>query len=343
MSRIYQYDKNQTYSSNLNQANLEREKRFNERANEIAKDKMAMDKLKNEMDAEEQFQKQQKKELQNQQFQEYKNYINQKYSQNPNEREQLNIKVGGEKRLIKLPSYNKQMEDLCINPTNTKLNYSQLPKTPISNYSEAGRRYQRGYSHGYNILTGEIYNNKPQTANEKRVYQNDQYINQNPNIQNQEEIPEQREQNYYQEMQRQPIPQQSKGEYKRYDDYINMLKQKESEEKQRYLNQQMISQPPKENYNSQDRENQLRMLKEKEYQEYMAQMQKQEEEEYLKYQQLMAEKERKERIQQNEYNQQYQCQYQQPMNEERCPQQECIDNMEKTNSGNDYYQQKKNK
>ena len=48
------------------------------------------------------------------------------------------------------------MDNLCINPTREK----NIPTTPVINYSEMGRNYQKGYSHGYNIITGEVYSNK---------------------------------------------------------------------------------------------------------------------------------------------------------------------------------------
>ena len=46
------------------------------------------------------------------------------------------------------------MENLCLNPTRNTNVYAH---TPVPNFSEQGLRFQRGYSHGYNILTGEAY------------------------------------------------------------------------------------------------------------------------------------------------------------------------------------------
>ena len=36
-------------------------------------------------------------------------------------------------------------------------NENLFPQNQFINFSQAGRNYQRGYSHGYNILTGEIF------------------------------------------------------------------------------------------------------------------------------------------------------------------------------------------
>ena len=51
------------------------------------------------------------------------------------------------------------MENLCLNPTRNTNVYAH---TPVPNFSEQGLRFQRGYSHGYNILTGEVYSSEPQ-------------------------------------------------------------------------------------------------------------------------------------------------------------------------------------
>lgn len=152
MSRVAQYDKNETYLNNLSSGNYKREKRMKDEQDEIARDKEAMDRLRKELKEEELYEKNRKKQLKEQQFQEYSNYMRQKYSVAPDNRESLNIKLGGENRFIKKPSYNQQMDNLVLNP----MRQAVTPNEPFHNYSRAGRDYQRGNSHGYNILTGEI-------------------------------------------------------------------------------------------------------------------------------------------------------------------------------------------
>ena len=85
----------------------------------------------------------------------------QKYSTPPQYREKLNIKLGGEQRNIRKTNYNDEMDNLCLNPTNQK--YEEYPNA--INYSDMGRKYQKGYSHGYNIITGEVYSNKNNYTN----------------------------------------------------------------------------------------------------------------------------------------------------------------------------------
>ena len=64
------------------------------------------------------------------------------------------------------------MENLCLNPTRNTNVYAH---TPVPNFSEQGLRFQRGYSHGYNILTGEAYS--PELKQEK----SNQNVNNNNN------------------------------------------------------------------------------------------------------------------------------------------------------------------
>ena len=91
----------------------------------------------------------------------------------------MNIKVGNEQRFIRKPSYQQQMENLCLNPTRNTNVYAH---TPVPNFSEQGLRFQRGNSHGYNILTGEAYS--PELKQEKSnqiVINNNNYNNMSDN------------------------------------------------------------------------------------------------------------------------------------------------------------------
>ena len=160
------YDKNLISNQNLYYANLKREKRIKDQTEEMEREKIAMENLKNQMDKEKQYEFERKNRIKQAQYEDYNNYLRQKYSTPPQYRENLNIKLGGENRNIKKTNYNEEMDNLCINPTTEK---HECPNA--INYSEMGRKYQKGYSHGYNIITGEVYSendnyNKNNNTNE---------------------------------------------------------------------------------------------------------------------------------------------------------------------------------
>ena len=162
MSRFTQYDKTSTYLENISNAKLQRENRINSEMEEMKKDKIELDKIKNEIEYEEKLEKEKKALMKKKQYEEYMNYIKYKQNKIPEERNDINIKLGGEERNIKRQNYNEQMDNLCLNPTK---NSEVYPPKQFINYSQAGRNYQRGYSHGYNILTGEIFEPKNQNQN----------------------------------------------------------------------------------------------------------------------------------------------------------------------------------
>ena len=169
MSRFIKYDKTSTYLENMSNAKLQRENRINSEIEQIKKEKIELDKIKNEMEYEEQLEKEKKALMKKKQYEEYMNYM--KYKQNiiPEEKNDLNIKLGGEERIIKKQNYNEQMNNLCLNPTK---NENIIPQKQFINFSQAGRNYQRGYSHGYNILTGEIFecqNKKEELVNKEQL------------------------------------------------------------------------------------------------------------------------------------------------------------------------------
>ena len=184
MSRVVQYDKTSTYLENMNNAKLQREKRINSELEEMKKDKIELDKLKNEIEYEEKLEKERKALMKRKQYEEYMNYINYNKNRIPESNGELNIKLGGDNRTIKKQNYNEQMDNLCLNPTKNE----NIPQRQFINYSQAGRNYQRGYSHGYNILTGEIFEpkNKNIENTEKIQYDdnNDNNIKENLNDSN---------------------------------------------------------------------------------------------------------------------------------------------------------------
>ena len=169
MTRFIQYDKNNTYLENINYANEQRKKRYDEEREEIERDKFELDKIQNQIEIENQLEKQKKALLKKQQFEEYSNYLKQRQEILEN-RNNPNIKLNGQERIIQKQNYNEQMDNLCLNPTRQA---NIQPKEKFINFSQAGRNYQRGYSHGYNILTGQIFSS-PNTdidINKERIQQ----------------------------------------------------------------------------------------------------------------------------------------------------------------------------
>ena len=229
MSRYYsQYNKNDTYLANFNYANQQKERKNREELKEIEQDRIAMEKLQLELDKEKQLEKERKNLIRKQQYEDYSNYVRQKYSEVPQAKDNnINIKLGNEKRFIRKPSYQQQMENLCLNPTKNQNIYSQ---PPVSNFSEAGRRNQRGYSHGYNILTGEVYSSEPMqektpknlSINNNPIQNN--YRNNNENINNN------------------ALEEKEKEDLRQYQEYMEMKRKKEQEEQEQaalyYIQQQ---------------------------------------------------------------------------------------------------------
>ena len=172
------FDRNAISNENLYYANLKKEKRIKDQTDEMEREKIAMANLKTQMEKEKQYLKDKKEKIKQAQYEDYNNYIMQKYSTPPQYREKLNIKLGGEQRNIRKTNYNDEMDNLCLNPTNQK--YEEYPNA--INYSDMGRKYQKGYSHGYNIITGEVYsNNNNNYTNNNYIKNNEDYNNYNNN------------------------------------------------------------------------------------------------------------------------------------------------------------------
>ena len=167
------FDRNAISNENLYYANLKKEKRIKDQTEEMEREKIAMENLKNQMEKEKQYQIDRRNRIKQAQYEDYNNYLRQKYSTPPENREKLNIKLGGEQRNIKKMNYNEEMDNLCINPTTQK--YEEFPNA--INYSDMGRKYQKGYSHGYNIITGEIYSDNKQNEHNDNNFNNNQNNN----------------------------------------------------------------------------------------------------------------------------------------------------------------------
>ena len=235
MSRYYsQYNKNDTYLANLNYANQQKERKNREELKEIEQDRIAMEKLQLELDKEKQLEKERKNQIRQQQYADYSNYVRQKYSEVPQTKDNnINIKLGNENRYIRKPSYQQQMENLCLNPTKNQNIYAQ---TPVTNFSEMGRRNQRGYSHGYNILTGEVYSSEPQQGKTSKN------LNINNNNSNIKEPIQNNYRNNNNNFNNNDIEEKEKEDLRQYQEYMEMKRKKEQEEQEQaalyYIQQQ---------------------------------------------------------------------------------------------------------
>ena len=249
------FDKNQISKENLYLANLQREKRMKDQLDEMEREKIAMEKLRYQMEQDKINQLEKKNQIRQNQYEEYNNYLRQKYSTPPQYREKLNIKLGGEQRNIIKKDYNEEMKNLCLNPTNEKNVY---PTTPTINYSEMGRNYQKGYSHGYNIITGEVYSNpiSNQNSNNKNKYRGEEENlnerkankpNYNINV-SQEEYEEFLKFKEYRRRRELELREQEK--YNNYEDNVNEkeVRQNENGPYEQYENGPNYNQPNKDSY-----------------------------------------------------------------------------------------------
>ena len=95
------YTKSAISNENLYYANLKKDQRMKDYTEQMQREKIAMENLKNQMEKEKQYQIDRKNRIKMAQYEDYNNYIKQKYSTPPQYREKLNIKLGGEQRNIK--------------------------------------------------------------------------------------------------------------------------------------------------------------------------------------------------------------------------------------------------
>ena len=105
--------------------------------------------------------------------------MQQKYSQTPQQRENIQIKIGGENRILHKKNYNAENENLVLNPMTDGYKQSTVP---VQNYSEYGRQLNRGSNRGYNILTGESFQKTDNNVPSKPDYMPQQQQISEPNI-----------------------------------------------------------------------------------------------------------------------------------------------------------------
>ena len=287
MSRFTQYNKSNMYYDNLNYANQKKERRTNEEMQEIERDRIAMERLQVELDQEKKLEQERKNQIKKQQFEDYSNYMRQKYGDNPQNVQRINVKETNEQKSLRKPNYYQQMDNLCLNPTKQANIY---PMEPVKNFSEEGRNYQRGYSHGYNILTGESYSQQGQTGKKtpKNVRTN---MNRNLEGANRDQLENPIKTEYINEPPNQTLNKE-KDDLSKYQAYMEMKRQKEEEEY--YLQQkekERLNQNQAQSQNIYNSEEDMRMKMNEiplEYKEmYMRQqmMQQQKEQEDLQIQQ----------------------------------------------------------
>ena len=93
MSSFTPQYKDYTYQQNLELYNQQKERRLNEALQEKERDKIAMDRLQNQIEQEKKLEKERKNQIRQQQYEDYSNYMKQKYSNQNNNQENMNIKL----------------------------------------------------------------------------------------------------------------------------------------------------------------------------------------------------------------------------------------------------------
>ena len=179
--------------------------------------------------------------LRNEQLQEYSNYLKQKY-EDPNynkrgkNKGEIAIKIGSENRQITRKTYDEVSNGLIINPMREKAPERQSrQQIEENNYgTQVKAMRQRGQSHGYNIISNAFYDDNSNHNLNTNNYAKGSYGNVE---RTQPQFNRQQEQN------KPPIknePELSEDDYKRYYEYVNMLKKNEDSERAQIEQQQEI-------------------------------------------------------------------------------------------------------
>lgn len=159
MSSFLGYNRNGVYFEDMNNYNEQKKKRFNEDKGEIDREKLEYYQIQKQIESE----KEKQNLSQKQQFEEYQNYSRQRpfdLYENKN-----SIQFQGNDRDRRMNYYN-QMDNLCLNPTKKDC---VKPKEDLYNFPKEMNNFQRGYGHGYNIITGEILSS-PNTKEKNQAY-----------------------------------------------------------------------------------------------------------------------------------------------------------------------------
>ena len=161
MASNFGYNRNGAYFENMNSYNEPNKSRYNEDKGDINREKLEYYQIQKQIELE----KEKQNLLQKQKIEEYPNYSNQRSLGLYEDRN--SIKFGGEDRDRRKNYYN-QMDNLYHNPTKKDF---MNPTEDLYNFQKEMKNYQRGYGHGYNIITGEILSSpKSPNSNENQAY-----------------------------------------------------------------------------------------------------------------------------------------------------------------------------
>ena len=229
------------FKDNVHEANGLRDKKAIERQQRLSEERASIDALNREIAEEERIRNAKKAALRNEQLQEYSNYFKQKY-EDPNynkrgkNKGEIAIKIGSENRQITRKTYDEVSNGLIINPMREKAPERQSrQQIEENNYgTQVKAMRQRGQSHGYNIISNAFYDDNSNHNLNTNNYAKGSYGNVE---RTQPQFNRQQEQN------KPPIknePELSEDDYKRYYEYVNMLKKNEDSERAQIEQQQEI-------------------------------------------------------------------------------------------------------
>lgn len=149
------------FKDNIQQAEGDRDRRYQERQQQLNEERASIEVLNRQLAEEERMNKAKKEAIRNAQYQEYANYMKNKYEdpKRGRSRGELEIKIGGENRTLKRKTYDDISNGLILNPMTEKAPDRQNRELIQQPYNNQIKR-QRGNSHGYNIISGAIYDGK---------------------------------------------------------------------------------------------------------------------------------------------------------------------------------------
>ena len=149
------------FKDNIHQAEGDRDRKYHERQQQLNEERASIEVLNRQLAEEERMNKAKKEAIRNAQYQEYANYMKNKYEdpKRGRSRGDIEIKIGGENRMLKRKTYDDVSNGLILNPMKEKAPERQSRELVQQTYNNQIMR-QRGNSHGYNIISGAIYDGK---------------------------------------------------------------------------------------------------------------------------------------------------------------------------------------
>ena len=149
------------FKDNIHQAEGDRDRKYHERQQQLNEERASIEVLNRQLAEEERMNKAKKEAIRNAQYQEYANYMKNKYEdpKRGRSRGDIEIKIGGENRMLKRKTYDDVSNGLILNPMTEKAPERQSRELVQQTYNNQIMR-QRGNSHGYNIISGAIYDGK---------------------------------------------------------------------------------------------------------------------------------------------------------------------------------------